>query len=84
MRLQSADTLKALMAQRGYSMSRTARYADCSKSFISHLAEGRKSTCTPALAQRIAEALDVPLSVLFVASVPVDDGRIVRGKRAVA
>jgi hypothetical protein len=37
---------------------------------IDHLVDGRKSSCTPKLAERIAEALDVPLPVLFVASVP--------------
>lgn len=68
MRLQSADTLKALMAQRDISMGRLARYAGCSKSFISHLTAERKSTCSPALAERIAEALEVPLELLFVSS----------------
>lgn len=69
MRLQSSDTLKALMAQRGFSMQRLARYAGCSKSFVGHLASGHKTTCTPELAQRLAEALEVPLEILFVPSV---------------
>lgn len=68
MRLQSADTLKALIKQRNLSLDRMARYAGCSKSFISHLTAGRKTTCTPKLAIRIAEALDVPLELLFVPS----------------
>ena len=46
MRLQSADTLKALIKQRNLSLDRMARYAGCSKSFISHLTAGRKTTCT--------------------------------------
>lgn len=68
MKLQSEDTLKALMAQRQFSLQRLARYAGCSKSFISHLTSGRKTTCTPELAARIAEALEVPLEILFVPS----------------
>jgi transcriptional regulator with XRE-family HTH domain len=68
MRLTSQDTLRALMDQREFSYERLARYAGCSKSFISHLAKGRKTTCTPRLAENIAEALDVPLGLLFVDS----------------
>lgn len=82
MRLTSPDTLRALMAQRGYSLARLARYADCSKGFISHLLAGRKTTCTPALAQLIAEALDVPLEILFVPSVSAGSGQIERKGRA--
>lgn len=66
MKLTSAETLRALMAQRGFSLERLARYAGCSKSFVSHLTSGRKSSCTPLLAENIAEALEVPLSILFV------------------
>lgn len=69
MRLTSADTLRALMAQRGFSVGRLARYAGCSKGFISHLMAGRRRTCTPHLAERIVEALDVPLPILFTPSV---------------
>jgi transcriptional regulator with XRE-family HTH domain len=66
MRLQSGDTLKALMQQRGFSMARLGRYAGCSKTFIHGLCSGDKRSCTPQLGERIAEALDVPLRVLFV------------------
>lgn len=65
MRLKSADTLRALMDQDGFSHGRLARYAGCSKGFISHLLAGRRSSCTPELGARIAEALDVPVRVLF-------------------
>lgn len=73
MRLQSADTLQALMDQRGFSLGRLARYAGCSKGFISHLTSGRRRTCTPKIAERIAEALEVPLSILFVPSTSISD-----------
>jgi transcriptional regulator with XRE-family HTH domain len=78
MRLQSPDTLRALMAQRHFSMERLARYAGCSKSFISHLTSGRKTTCSPELAERIAEALEVPLALLFVPSRSSSSGPTVR------
>ncbi|OBS01847.1 hypothetical protein A9W98_17840 [Mycobacterium gordonae] len=69
MRLRSPATLRALMEQYGFSLGRLARYADCSKGFISHLLSGRRSSCTPELAARIAEALNVPLEVIFDANV---------------
>lgn len=69
MRLQSAETLRALMRQRGFSMSGLARYAGCSKTFIHGLSHGDKRSCTTKLAERIAEALDVPLELLFAPQV---------------
>lgn len=66
MKLTSADTLKALMRDRNCSQERLARYAGCSKSFISHLTSGRKKSCSSELADRIAEALNLPTEVLFV------------------
>ena len=65
MKLRSADTLRALMEQDAFSLARLARYAGCSKGFISHLLSGRRSSCTPPLAERISEALHVPTTVLF-------------------
>lgn len=66
MELASPLALRALMEQRGFSTERLARYAGCSKSFIVHLRVGRKKTCSPLLGARIAEALDVPESILFL------------------
>lgn len=68
MRLASPKTLSALMEQRGISMATLARYSGCSKGFVSHLTSGRRTTCTPALAERLAEALAVPVQVLFMPS----------------
>lgn len=65
MKLTSQSTLRALMAQRGLSMSSLANRAGCSKSFIGHLCNGVKATCTTALAARIAESLAVPTELLF-------------------
>lgn len=77
MKLQSKDLLRSLMEdeRRNFSMARLARYSGCSKSFISHLRSGRKTTCTPELAERIAEALQVPVELLFVPSISADCGR---------
>jgi transcriptional regulator with XRE-family HTH domain len=84
MRLTSPDTLRALMAQRGLSYETLARYAGCSKSFVSHLTSGRKNTCTPQLAERIAEALQVPLAIIFVPSASAVSGQIIRSRETVA
>lgn len=65
MKLRSADTLRALMEQNHMSLGRLARYAGCSKGFVSHLLAGRRSSCTPELGANIAEALNVPVAVLF-------------------
>lgn len=69
MKLSSPEMLRATMARRNISMSTLARYAGCSKSMIGHLckgADGGKTSCSPELAERIAEALDVPRELLFV------------------
>ena len=84
MRLTSPTTLRALMAQRGFSLDRMGRYSGCSKSFISHLLAGRKATCTPELALRIAEALDVPLDLLFVPSATTVSGQVDKKRTAAA
>lgn len=84
MRLQSAETLRALMTQRGFSLSRMARYSGCSKSMVSHLCAGRKATCTPQLAERIAEALDVPYSLLFEPSTSSLSGSNVQPRKRAA
>lgn len=60
------------MGQYNFSLARLARYADCSKGFISHLLSGRRSSCTPILAERIAEALNVPVTVLFEPKMSTD------------
>ncbi|MBX4168092.1 helix-turn-helix domain-containing protein [Rhodococcus sp. DMU2021] len=77
MKLRSPETLRALMRQDDFSLARLARYADCSKSFISHLLSGRRSSCTPELAERIAEALHVPTEVLFEPKLSPSEGTTV-------
>lgn len=81
MKLRSAEILLAFMRQKDFSMARLARYAGCSKSFISHLTGGRKKSCTEGLALRIAEALDVPVEALFVPEPSAVSGRNLSGER---
>lgn len=66
MRLSSPEMLKATMRRRNFTMERLARYAGCSKSMIGHLCSGYKTSCTPELATKISEALDVETELLFV------------------
>lgn len=65
MRLRSPDTLRALMKQSDISFGQLAEYVGCSKGFISHLLAGRRRSCLPEKAERIAGVLHVPLEVLF-------------------
>jgi transcriptional regulator with XRE-family HTH domain len=75
MRLRSAETLRALMRQQRLSLGALATAAQCSKSFVSHLLSGRRSTCTDDLATRIASALEVPVHVLFAPAKSISDRR---------
>lgn len=72
MKLQSKEILRAFIDNRGFSHATLARYAGCSPGFISQLASPTqpKNSCTPKLAERIAEALNVPLAALFVPNGP--------------
>lgn len=73
MKLASAELLRAFVGpeeNKKTSGRRLARAAGCHPSFIDHLLAGRKSSCTPVMAQRIAEVLEVPVEVLFVPSIP--------------
>lgn len=65
MRLKSGNTLRALMEQQGKSFADVGRYAGRDRSFIWQLVDGRRSTCKPEVASRIADLLDVPVGVLF-------------------
>jgi antitoxin component HigA of HigAB toxin-antitoxin module len=82
MKLRSPETMRALMNQYNMSLGLLADYASCSKGFISHLLSGRRSSCTPILAERIARSLHVPVEVLFepkmsTSSTPVDKNKVV-------
>lgn len=78
MRLQSADTLRALIRQRGLNQSRVAAAAGCAPTMINKLCLGAKRSCSDALAIRIAGVLQVPVGVLFVPSESITGGCIVQ------
>lgn len=78
MRLISRQRLRSFVGpepDKKMSGRKLARYADVHPSFVDHLLQGRRQSCTPKVAQRISEALEVPLDVLFVPNVPSSAGQ---------
>lgn len=61
---------------------RLARCAGKHPSFIDHLLSGRRSSCAPRTAELIAEALDVPLEILFMPETASTGSRISKEKVA--
>lgn len=85
MRLVSPQRLRSFVgpeADKKMSGRKLARYADVHPSFVDHLLSGRRRSCTPKVAQRFAEALEVPLDVLFVPTVPSSTGPIAKQSAA--
>lgn len=69
MQLISAERLRSFVGpepEKKMSGRRLARAIEKHPSFIDHLLSGRSKSCKPVTAQRIAEALDTPLEILFV------------------
>lgn len=69
MKLRSTKLLVDYMEAGDFSQARLARYAGCSRQFISMLVKGERPTCTPHIARRVEEALRVLPGTLFVPSV---------------
>lgn len=65
MRLKSGALLRELMNMRHLSNADVGMAAGVGRTFISALVVERRTSCTPLVAQRIAERLEVPLEVLF-------------------
>lgn len=84
MELVNREGMVERMEDRKFSLDRLARYAGCSKGMVSHLTKGRRRTCSPTLAENIAEALDVPLSLLFASRVSTQTGRNENSMKTVA
>lgn len=73
MQLISAERLRSFVGpepEKKMSGRRLARYIDKHPSFIDHLLAGRSNTCLPQTAAHIAEALEVPLDILFMPRTP--------------
>lgn len=66
MKLTSGKILRGLMDTKGLSNEDVARSAGVGRTFISALVNERRTSCTPTVAELIAERLEVPLEVLFV------------------
>lgn len=69
-RVKNPATVVALMDQAGVNVRELGDVAQCSPGFISHLRTGRRPSCTPELASRIAECLGVAVDVIFDVPAP--------------
>lgn len=81
MQLTSGKILRGLMDSRGVSNADVAMAADCGRTWISALVNGRRTSCSPKVAERIAVYLQVPLEVLFVPRASAASGRTVSDER---
>lgn len=81
MRLTSGKILRGLMDTKCLSNADIAAHARVGRTFISALVNERRTSCTPAVAMRIAERLEVPLEVLFVPKASAVSGRNVSPTR---
>lgn len=85
MQLRDLDLLLDYMEKRDMTQARLGRYAECSRQFIHKLVSGQARTCTPAVAARIEEALDVLPRTLFVEKKsPTERRHIVQSKTTAA
>lgn len=66
MKLTSGKILRGLMDDRRVSNADVADAAGVGRTFISALVNGRRNSCKPRTAERIARYLQVPLEILFV------------------
>lgn len=66
MKLARPDLMADYMAAADFTQARLARYAGCSRQFVHMLLSGDRTTCTPAIAARIEEALRVLPGTLFI------------------
>lgn len=80
LKLQSPAVLKLLMRKDGFSIRRLALYSGCSPAFIGHLCSGFRNTCTPELGARIAEALRVETTDLFLPVLSTTEHHMVRAR----
>ncbi|WP_261819576.1 helix-turn-helix transcriptional regulator [Nocardioides sp. OK12] len=82
MKLHSGKILRGLMDKKRLSNADVALAAGVGRTFISALVNGRRTSCTPAVAERIAERLDVPLDMLFDPRASAVSGRNIKENAA--
>lgn len=74
MKLNSKETLRALIKQRGLSYGDVGVMVGCNRSMISQLVNGARPSCSPVLAERLAVCLGVPVEVLFTPNASAGSG----------
>lgn len=84
MRLNSGKILRGLMDTKRLSNADVALSAGVGRTFISALVNERRTSCTPLVAQRIAERLEVPLEVLFTPRASAVSGKSNKAQRSAA
>lgn len=84
MRITHREMFRAAIGRAGISYRGLAERAGCSSTFINSLANGHKTGATPELAERIAEALEVPVELLFEPTGSGQSGSNIRDSRTAA
>ncbi|UXN30974.1 helix-turn-helix transcriptional regulator [Glutamicibacter sp. M10] len=95
MRLKSVDLLRAFVVtkedieaykagkpiEQKISQRHLAEKVNVHPSFINHLTSGRKKSCEPHTAESIAEALGVPVNVIFYPKNQLSGGKVTNVSR---
>ncbi len=81
MRLNSGKILRGVMEMKHLSNADVAAHARVGRTFISALTNERRTSCTPEVAMRIAERLEVPLEVLFTPKASAASGGSIRTRK---
>jgi len=84
MRLHNGKLLRELMNTKHLSNAEVAMSAGVGRTFISALVNERRTSCTPKVAERIAERLEVPLEVLFAPKTSAVSGQNSKSGRTAA
>lgn len=84
MRLTSGKILRGLMDRHGLSNADLGLSAGVGRTFISALVNERRTSCTPKVAERIVERLQVPLEVLFVPKQSAGSVRNIKNRKVAA
>lgn len=71
MRLKSSQMLRQYMQYKHFNVRSLATAAQVSRSTVGHLHSGARSSCSPATARSIEEALQAPPGLLFEASASI-------------
>jgi transcriptional regulator with XRE-family HTH domain len=84
MRITHREMFRAAISRSGLTYRGVAARAECSLSFVSALANGRKTGVTPELAERLEEVLEVPVGLIFEPTASGLSGSDVRSSRNAA